>query len=882
MMKSLVTVLLFCALATMGYAQSTLKGRITDSKTNEPLIGATVMIKGTSIGITTGLDGDFILKTDETGDKKVVVNSLGYSEKEVEVQLKGDVVDLGNITLESNSVGLNEVRVIASMAVDRKTPVAVSSISQAFIEDKLGNNEFPEILSQTPGIYATKQGGAYGDSRINVRGFDSRNVAVMINGIPINDMENGAVFWSDWAGLADVTRSMQVQRGLGASKVAVPSVGGTINIVTNTTEAQRGGNIFTTIGNDNMIKYGATFSSGLTKNNWATTIQLSKNTGNGYVDATQYEGYSYFFNLSKKINNKHTLSFTAFGAPQWHNQRSFQITFSQYEKYNGIRYNDNWGYKDGQIFNVKKNYFHKPQASLNHYWTINENTSVSTSLYGSIGTGGGTGLSSSPISANYRTNDGLINFTKLMNDNIALGTQGSGNIVKSSRNDHTWFGAISTLTHKLSNLTFTAGLDARTYVGKHYQTVSDLLGGQFFIDKNTASNGDVNLPNKVAGLGDEVGYHDDGHVNWYGAFGQAEYTMDKLTVFAAGSISDKWYQRVDYMRYFSDDLKAKLNNDPTLRSQYINAFAGGTSASQIANGTAIFNTAMKGQKSNVADMIGYGVKGGANFNISKTQNVYLNTGYFERQPDFNTVYPNNLNYKNKGVKNEKIFSFELGYGFRTEFLTANLNLYHTAYNDKTEFISGNTADGTTFFANASGVDALHRGIELDFVTAPVKRLKINGVVSIGDWKWTNNVDSIQVFDENQTPIGKPTNLYLKNVHVGNVAQTVLGIGVDYGFMESFTVGANFNYYDRLYANYDPTKRTSSTLGDVWQLPSYGLLDMNLRYNFTISGMNSSLIANVHNLLNTKYFSEGTDGTMSDPQVWYGLGTTWSVGLKIRF
>jgi outer membrane receptor protein involved in Fe transport len=165
---------------------------------------------------------------------------------------------------------------------------------------------------------------------------------------------------------------------------------------------------------------------------------------------------------------------------------------------------------------------------------------------------------------------------------------------------------------------------------------------------------------------------------------------------------------------------------------------------------------------------------------------------------------------------------------------------------------------------------------------------MNGLVSVGNWRWTNDVDSIQIYDENRQPILKtPTTLYLKNVHVGNVAQTVLGIGADYKFMENFTVGANYNYYDRLYAYFDPLTRTTPK-GDVWQMPSYGLVDMNLKYNFSINGMKSTLIANVHNLLNTKYFSDGTDGDMSLPQakmnalVWYGLGTTWTVGLKVNF
>jgi hypothetical protein len=598
---------------------------------------------------------------------------------------------------------------------------------------------------------------------------------------------------------------------------------------------------------------------------------FAKNTGDGYADATQYEAYSYFFNLSKRINDKHIIAFSVFGAPQWHNQRSYQITYENYQKY-GLRYNDNWGYKDGQVFNVKKNFYHKPEAVLNHFWNINENTQVNTALYASIGTGGGSGASSS---IEDRTNDGLIDFTKIVNTNIALGNQGSGNIIRNSNNDHVWYGIISTIKHTIGKLNLSGGIDGRSYVGKHYQTVSDLLGGQFYIDKITSSNGNYNDPNKSVGLNDKLGYNNDGVVRWYGAFGQAEYTMDKLTVFVAGSVSDKWYQRIDHFRYFSDDVIAKINSDATVKSNYIASI-----------GQSNFDRAMKGQKSKVADIIGYGFKGGANFNITNASNFYINSGYFERQPDFNTVFPNNLNYKNKNSKNEKVLSFELGYGYRSRFLTANVNLYNTSWNDKT-LLRSTTVNNVTYYANIQGVDALHKGIELDFVATPIKNLSINGMASLGDWTWTKNIDSLRIYDENQSPVGNPINLKLKNVHVGNAAQTVVGIGADYNLMKGFTLGANYTYFDRLYAYFDPTSYT--TEGDVWKMPSFGLLDMNMVYNFSMNNLNSSLFINVHNLLNTQYFSDGTDAgtselSASDPsaKIFFGLGTTWSIGLKVKF
>ena len=202
-------------------AQSTLTGVVKDASMQEPLPGATIVEKGTSNGVSTDFDGNFTLNTkNSTGE--IVVSYVGFVSTTIAFSAN---LDLGSISLESSELGLEEVQLFASVAVDRKTPVAVSTIKAADIELKLGTQEFPEILKSTPGVYATKSGGGYGDGRINLRGFSSENVGVLINGIPVNDMENGRLYWSNWAGLGDVTSSMQVQRGLGASRVAVPSIG---------------------------------------------------------------------------------------------------------------------------------------------------------------------------------------------------------------------------------------------------------------------------------------------------------------------------------------------------------------------------------------------------------------------------------------------------------------------------------------------------------------------------------------------------------------------------------------------------------------------------------------------------------------------------------
>jgi outer membrane receptor for ferrienterochelin and colicin len=233
-------------------AQSTITGIVIDGGQQVPLPGATIVEKGTSNGVSSDFDGNFTI-TSSSSTGEITISYVGYVT--TTISFSGSM-DLGSVSLEASELGLEEVQLFASVAVDRKTPVAVSTIKAADIELKLGTQEFPEILKSTPGVYATKTGGGYGDGRINLRGFSSENVGVLINGIPVNDMENGRLYWSNWAGLGDVTSSMQVQRGLGASKVAVPYICGTINIISKTTDAEEGGNVYTNLGNDGFQKFG--------------------------------------------------------------------------------------------------------------------------------------------------------------------------------------------------------------------------------------------------------------------------------------------------------------------------------------------------------------------------------------------------------------------------------------------------------------------------------------------------------------------------------------------------------------------------------------------------------------------------------------------------
>lgn len=846
-MKRIFTSLLFCMVTVFAFAQTgTIIGTVTDGDTGEAVLGATVVVKGTVKGSTTNENGSFTIEDVDAGSQTVLISYIGYESKEVAVDVtSGELASIGTVNFATSAIGLSEVKVIASVATSRRTPVAVSTLKAKQIEAKIGSQEFPEILKSTPGVYATKSGGGFGDGRINVRGFSSENVAVLINGVPVNDMENGRVFWSNWAGLTDATNFMQVQRGLGASKVAVPSIGGTINIISKATDLDKGGHVFTSFGNDAYSKIGFSLSSGLSEDGWAFTINGARTRGDGYVDGTGFLAYSYYANIAKKINDQHEITFTAIGAQQRHGQRQDRSTLEEYANSDrGVRYNPDWGYKAGQLINIEDNFYHKPQLSLNHYWNINPTTQLSTAVYASYGSGGGGGTvgDNKFNNAAYRV-DGVVDLDRIVRENQAVKDFGAESALRASHNNHLWYGILSSFTKEVSsNLSILAGLDLRYYKGEHFRTITDLLGADYYLDDNN-----VNQPVTAAKVGDKIAYFNDGIVNWTGGFLQAEYKEDRLAAFLTINGSNTGYSRVDYFNY--------LDSDPTQKVGSFNFF-------------------------------GYGIKGGANYNVTETQNVFVNVGYFERAPGFDAVFPNFTNDNpNASAENQKILSFELGYGLRVRNFTANLNVYRTQWKDRTYTDFFNGANGEELVANILGVNALHQGIEFDAVWSPTSKLTVTGMASIGDWTWENDIENLGIFDG--TVEVATVDAFIAGLHVGDAAQTTMALGVSYKVMPDLRVSIDYNFYDRLYADYNPTSRSSEDDRgvDSWKIPAFATVDLNLTYDFNISDLNASVFGNVYNLTNETYVMDALDGTNHDAftsRVYFGYGINWNLGFKVKF
>jgi outer membrane cobalamin receptor len=917
--------LLICALATTTlFAQTiTVTGTVIDVDNNDLLIGVSIIEKGTTNGVVTDLDGNFTLAVQKNA--VLQLSYVGYQTKEVRVQNRAN---LGTIELNSETIGLEDVTVTGQMAIQRKTPVAVSQVAALEIEERLGGQEFPEVLKNTPGVHANKQGGGWGDSEIYMRGFASENVAVMVNGIPMNDMENGTVYWSNWQGLSDVTSVMQTQRGLGASKVSAPSVGGTINVVTKGIDAKRGGFLSYAMGNDGYNKIAFSVSTGLMKNGWAITLLGSRTWGDGYIQGTGFEGYNYFANVSKRIGENHQLSFTAFGAPQKHWQRSGSLTMAGWQevkKYmnNGMhfsRYNATYGYDDfgHQKSGSDYNQYHKPQISLNHVWQIDHKSSLSSVAYVSIGRGFGNtaepGVNSSyaytdltrgayngALTTTFRREDGTFDYGKVMSVNALVTDKtdprynadtytGSQLIIAENRNYHNWVGLVSTYsTNFLECIDFYAGLDVRYYNGIHQAVISDMMGGEYFIDATRTTSvdpklnyhaSDVNWRNEKLGIGDVVYRNYEGRVMQEGVFAQAEYNKGDWAAFLSGSLSCTSYKRIDHFYYDEHQNESDLIS-----------FAGGT------------------------------IKTGFNYNINKWNNVFVNVGYISRAPKFSYgafMSSNTSNVINKDAKNEQVASAEVGYGFHNEYINVMVNGYFTEWLDKAMTKTGTTDQQEEYYMNMTGVNARHMGIEFEMKARPTKWLELSAMFSWGDWTWDSDSVKGYMFDEKGTPlafndkkngvtstpasaIGAEDHAWamvnMKGIHVGGSAQTTANVGIMFKPFKGFRIGGeytlqarNYSYYSFNGSNLNVGK--SMSVIEPLILPVGGALDLRASYHFEIGKCDATISGNINNLLDQYYIekawnpssisSTGGEANMDNIHFFYSYGRTFNLRLKVAF
>ncbi|MEN6617982.1 MAG: TonB-dependent receptor plug domain-containing protein [Rikenellaceae bacterium] len=756
---------------------------------------------------------------------------------------------------DSLEIYLKEITLSASFVNERSSPLRLKTISHAEIERKAIGATYPELLKDIPGIYATSESGSYGDAKINIRGFKQENISVMLNGIPVSGLVTGNMFWNNWLGLSDATNSIQVQKGIGASMLSDNSVGGTINIITNTTKQKPSfstGIYYTDYGQGKSF---FNLNTGQTRKGWAMSMMASYAWGKGYVEGSDINSWAYMLNVSKKINAQNRFLLTVLGSPERHQQRSVRLSQTEIDKY-GLKYSKNWGYLNGKSKNLSENFYHKPYITLNHFYTASDKLDVSNTLYLSVGYGGGKWSESKGTRIIDYQKDGHINWDAVVEANKAVSGQAeagsSRNILSDYLAGHTQTGFKSNISYQLSKkLNMQGGLHYQYYSTWEKERITDLLGGQYWYeDYASKSLAGVAGRNPIKKVGDYVRTNNGKIINHATIHISGNYKSDKWDIRGGTSIMWSSYKRWDKYNYA---------DNPTSLATSVN--------------------------SPTASAFGYSVKGGALNRLTKRSSVYLNAAVYSRLPYSDVFFSSGTNQLTTNVKNERNLLAELGYRYIHQRGSLEITGYWAYWENKTVMSDPyKQLDNTTYRYMVQGLDALHYGLEFNMGHDLTHWLNLNAYASLGNWKWKNDV-SAKIYDDYSGILIDEVNVYSNGLPVGDAPQTQLSVLAEIRLFKGVLLNADWKYNSRLYADFDPTSRNNATdRKSSYRLPDYNLINIGLTWKQNWKSLSTTLFLNINNLLDKQYIERGKDGTghtLESFSGYWGFGINGSVGIKIE-
>ncbi len=896
--------LLLVLISISSFAQKgTIQGVVSDALSGETLIGAAV-IYGDGQGVITDFDGKYSVELDY-GRYTMSVSYVGFEPLEKTVVLEKNILAV-NFKLES--VQLSEAEVVADVAIERETPVAFTNISPLQIQEELGSQPIPMILNSTPGVYATTDGADGNGPSVSIRGFKQRNVSVMLDGIPVNDMETGGVFWNNWFGLDMVTQTMQVQRGLGASKLALPAIGGTINIQTEGIESKKKTSVKQEVSTFGSYRTSIGHTSGRTASGWGYTLAASFQKAKGYNEQTNSQGYFYYLKIQKELG-KHILSVSAMGAPSERGVRSYRQKLATYSH----------EYSREIVTGSEDDYMR-----LSNYHQ--EDLDIESQNLNAVDKEAA--ISELNDSYSYENTDEYLNERNEMNfiDTVGVVEKGlkynvhwgklNGNIQQERTNKY----------HKPTfNLRDSWHLNDKWYVSNiAYMSLGKGGGSRLSSSLGTGDYDDdyqVDLQrfydsNTIGGIfGPPIdGTYSDTELKssrilrklynnhfWAGILSTFQHDpSEDLAI--SGGLDFRYYEGEHYAEvhdllggdYYvnDDDANSSTNQDKMKREgdkidfhnrsfvkwggafvmleykkQNWNSFINLTGVYQGYDRIDYF--ALKDESGNyertgIKWIPGYTIKAGGNYNLNEFNNVYMNLGYLNRTPVFSNVIGYSNDYV-ENTENELIKSIELGYSYSKKSTTFKTNLYYTDWNNRPldRLLSVELDDGSRISANIPAMSAVHMGVESDLAVQFHPKVRVNLFVSFGDWKWDSKQDSIILRDpETQKPYIDPITNEAKliyydayGVKVGDSPQSQMGISVKWDIVKNLYIKPRFTYFSNHYSEFDPFSLFDGNEGrQSWKIPAYGLLDIHVGYAIYLGKSKIDIRASVFNALNTSYIS----------------------------
>lgn len=817
------------------FAQETVvKGSVKDAVTDEPLPDVTITVEETGQTETTDGLGQFKFSTAVPfGEQMLKITKSGFLTKRYPIVVnEGEIVDIQDMTLE----------------VDRGSQQDLFTISLSDDElndDTSGSDNISGLLSSSLDIFQRTAAFEFSSSFFRVRGLDSDNAAVMINGVEMNKFDTGRPQWSNWGGLNDVVRNQELSSGLSPSAYTFGGLLGSTNMNTKASSYRKGGRITYSSSNRSYTnRLMASYASGLMEDGWAYTLMVGRRWGDeGFQDASLYDSNSFFASVEKKINDKHSLNFTSIYAP---NRRGKSSANTQ-EVYDlkGIKYNEYWGYLDGEKRNSRIKEVEEPIIMLNHTWDISSKTALNTNVGYQFGKVGNSRIDNSgganPSPAYYQNlpsyfladddgadfsgaygaeqqfiNDGQINWTDLFvaNDSKNISGQAAAYNLYEDRNDDKQLTVNTIFNTELSdNIIFNGAINYKKLNSDNFAEIIDLLGstvGASNVDNFDGFQFDLLNPDRLVQVGEKFRYHYKIEANELSSYAQAQFKYNKVDFFLAGSITKTDYQREGV---FQNEANVELDNFGTVVKD---------------------NSYGKGDK---LEFTGVGLKTGFTYKITGKHLLDFKAGYLTQAPSIRNTYTNSRsNHDYVGVSNleaipgaesiteEKISSADISYIFRSPIVKARLTGFYTKIEDANE-ISFYFADGVQGFTDENntavesefisevlqGVDKRHIGAELGIEAQVTPTIKLKGAASFGQYTYDNNPNLYLSADSQTVSFGEAN---LENYKLAGGPQRAASIGFEYRDPDYWWFGATANFFSNAYVDVSPITRTQNFYQDT--------------------------------------------------------------------
>ncbi len=731
----LVLSLVMCSFV---FAQNyTVTGKITNSENGEAILGAIVVLTPGSYGATTNESGVFKVENVPAGRYSVKASIVSFEAQTRSINLNQDVTI--DFRLKPSSVLSKEVIVEVNRAKERETPVAFTDIDAKTIDTRIHGQDAPMLVMGTPGLYTfSTDGVGNGESKLLVRGFSQNYVQVLINGIPTNDPESNAVYWSNWGSVSGSAASIQVQRGAGSSLYGAGAFGGSFNIITQDATPKPYYGAQLSLGSPMNTVYGVKLNSGLISDKLALSLSLSRKVAEGTRVSGRYEGINYYFSAAYYPADNQTLKLILHGAPQEHGY-SYSAHVAYFQKY-GYKGNaspflkrslvdqlpadkvtgkEHYGLTDNSreltddnYVNIAFNFYHKPQLELHYTYDFSDITSLKATFFHSIGRGGGASLSGGQTMFSVSSSNGAIT-DYYGADGVITDLTNATNYIKNgqqriSYSFHTQTGLLASVTTKVGDfLNLTGGLEYRYWNANHPGHFTNLFGKDsvnYTYRYKRVVNGVTSYSSfsRAVRQGDLTGPENDflGNIfSWELAEGndpayKTQYrnydgTTPQYTVFAQGNWIYGDLNLMTSLQYVNYVYKLKENmpSDGSISVEL-------TEAERVAKGVS--SEGPKGDKFYMRSTTGkyyefslidaersksfIQPKFGLNYNLTKNWNVFGNYAHVQRFVDLSIYY--NYGILNPDAEDEKSDQYELGLGYVAPWINAKVNVYQTLWKNK--------------------------------------------------------------------------------------------------------------------------------------------------------------------------------------------------------